>query len=351
MSLTGAPARAVDGVIEINATTAAEGNVTPGDTPFPVQITTSGSYRLTSNLAVPVDATGILITAPGVQLDLNGFTVSSTTTCSATFPDPVVCSPVGTGFGIDASLPEAVSVRNGRVTGFSASGVFLSNSGRAENLQVDNNGVNGISSGTASVVSDCIVRLNGSGTAVAVGPDSRVVGNVVSTNGGQGILAPLSALADRNAVNHNAAASTAGSRFRRFYLSKTKVAGGQATSQCDAGFHMASLWEIYEPALLSYDSARGLNLPPTADAGSGPPSGYDSRGWSSHRLPAVQQRRPRSGELQRLDDVEQLRFGHERVSRRVVGLQHLELLGPSLAGAVRQLRRNPSPGLVRRGLT
>ena len=58
----------------IDQATALAGNVTPGDTPgFPVKITVPGSYKLTSNLEVPLHIQAILVVSPGVTIDLNGF--------------------------------------------------------------------------------------------------------------------------------------------------------------------------------------------------------------------------------------------------------------------------------------
>ena len=61
--LLASAALAVDGVIEINQARAAAGNVTPGDGPgFPVVISASGSYRLTSNLLATSGQDGIDVT-------------------------------------------------------------------------------------------------------------------------------------------------------------------------------------------------------------------------------------------------------------------------------------------------
>jgi hypothetical protein len=63
------PALAVDGVREINASSASGG-------PGPLYtITAPGSYRLTSDLSVPAGRIGINITADDVTLDLKRFTV------------------------------------------------------------------------------------------------------------------------------------------------------------------------------------------------------------------------------------------------------------------------------------
>src|SRR5262245_60366073 len=54
----------------------------------------------------------------------------------------------------------------------------------------------------------------------------------------------------------------------KFYLTKDGFQGNAVLTACDAGFHMASLWEIHDPSNLQYDT-RGFTL---ADAGSGPPA-------------------------------------------------------------------------------
>jgi hypothetical protein len=54
---------------------------------------------------------------------------------------------------------------------------------------------------------------------------------------------------------------------RAYYLSRDAVAGGQALAVCLPGFHMASLYEIFHPSNLRYDTTLGVTL---GDAGSGP---------------------------------------------------------------------------------
>ena len=61
---------------------------------------------------------------------------------------------------------------------------------------------------------------------------------------------------------------------RKFYVTQTTHDGSQALSACANGYHMASLWEIFDTSNLRYDAQRGLT---TADAGFGPPS--NSIGW------------------------------------------------------------------------
>lgn len=56
--------------------------------------------------------------------------------------------------------------------------------------------------------------------------------------------------------------------LRKYYLANANAAGDVASSQCAAGFHMASLFELLNPSALTYDTTRGIVY---ADSGSGPP--------------------------------------------------------------------------------
>lgn len=48
-------------------------------------------------------------------------------------------------------------------------------------------------------------------------------------------------------------------KTRKFYLTNSSGSdGSQASSACASGFHMASLWEIFDPSNLVYDTSRGL---------------------------------------------------------------------------------------------
>ena len=60
---------------------------------------------------------------------------------------------------------------------------------------------------------------------------------------------------------------------RGYYLSQTAVSGDQALAACVPGFHMASLYEIFDPSNLRYDTTFGVT---TADSGFGPPRRF---GW------------------------------------------------------------------------
>ena len=70
-----------------------------------------------------------------------------------------------------------------------------------------------------------------------------------------------------------AAAVAAGSR-PWFYLTTTRYTGAEAATACDAGFHMASMWEILDVSNLRYDTVRGYTDP---GGDGGPP--IDFNGW------------------------------------------------------------------------
>ena len=61
--------------------------------------------------------------------------------------------------------------------------------------------------------------------------------------------------------------------LRKYYRTQANYTGSQATTACEKGFHMASLWEIFNTSALQYDVNLGFTLP---DSGFGPPVGF---GW------------------------------------------------------------------------
>jgi hypothetical protein len=155
-------------VINIDQAKALAGGVTPGDAPgFPVTISQPGSYKLTGKLTVAdPNLNAIHVTADNVTLDLNGFTIQGPVTCNGSLPSTLVCT-AGTGTGVYADAPRAVSLRDGYVRGFKF-GVYLSGPGRVENVHVADVGDRGIS---------------------AFSEDSHVIGSSVRRSGGWGIWA------------------------------------------------------------------------------------------------------------------------------------------------------------------
>lgn len=106
-----------DGVIEIHQACVATGCF-DGDAPgYPVEITASGSYRLTSNLrytGVATLSSMVSISADRVSLDFNGHDVVANTECP---PFPQVCNQDRVDQGIVITGAD-VSIRNGTVNGF-----------------------------------------------------------------------------------------------------------------------------------------------------------------------------------------------------------------------------------------
>ena len=54
---------------------------------------------------------------------------------------------------------------------------------------------------------------------------------------------------------------------REYYLTTGFYNGGNASTACVSGYHMASLWEILNPSHLEYNTTLGFTL---ADSGAGP---------------------------------------------------------------------------------
>lgn len=165
---------AVDGVVEVNQTSAEAGGITPSDTPgFPVTLDRPGSYRLTSDLFVP-DGTGIVValgTSTSVaSVDLNGFTIGC-----------LGCSGGAGGDGINVTGGSIV-IRNGTINGKNGYGIQTAFPAIVSDVIVTNNSSGGLLlSGSGAIVRGCVARGNGNGIECGVGclVDSSVAhGNV-----------------------------------------------------------------------------------------------------------------------------------------------------------------------------
>ena len=72
-----------------------------------------------------------------------------------------------------------------------------------------------------------------------------------------------------------ATTSLSAQNLRQYYLTQSSgFSGSNAKTACTTGYHMASLWEIFETSNLRYNISLGHTR---ADAGSGPPAG--ASGW------------------------------------------------------------------------
>jgi len=168
--------------LEIDQLCALNDGCFPGDDPgFPVTITASGRYHLTSNLTIP-DTTvgGIFVDADDVEIDLGGFVVQGPVVCSGT---PLVCTP-STGFadGIESALGNGgVQVRDGTVRGMPGDGLSLGRESRVTGVRAHSNGTRGISVGDDSTIADSIAYQNG-GNGILVGSGSSISESVSARN-------------------------------------------------------------------------------------------------------------------------------------------------------------------------
>ena len=155
-------ANAVDGVQEINAACAAAGCFASDTAGFPVSISASGSYRLTSNLIVGnVNITAVEIEVDNVTLDLNGFSIIGPVTCTG---DPVTsCTSSGTGDGVFAIsvLRVNTTVRNGTVRGMGDDGISLGKAASVSDVLAFENAGDGISCTSSCTVARSKALRNG----------------------------------------------------------------------------------------------------------------------------------------------------------------------------------------------
>lgn len=174
-----------DGALEINQLCVATGCF-DGDAPgFPVTISQSGSYRMTSNLSVPLGANGILL-LPGsddVSLDLGGHSLTGPTQCTGDLP---TCNPISIGEGINAVDGGRVSIFNGSVTGFPENGITATNLWLRD-VRISNNGEQGVRVFGDGVMESALVLDNGA--AGARTNTSFVIRNsAFGNNGSSGVV-------------------------------------------------------------------------------------------------------------------------------------------------------------------
>src|SRR5579883_2653298 len=97
---------------EINQAYVAQFSTSYASQGFPFIISQSGSYKLTSNLKVPAGLTGIRINADNVTLDLGGFAITGTQTCTGSGGTLACTGLVSLPSGI-VSTNRNITVRNG----------------------------------------------------------------------------------------------------------------------------------------------------------------------------------------------------------------------------------------------
>jgi hypothetical protein len=186
-------------VINIDQAKALAGNVTPGDLPgFPIQIRSSGSYRLSGPLTVPDNTTrAIEIIADDVTLDLNGFAVRG-----------ALCGPVRCVIGAEPWNGIEVQGFNARIHGgtvanFSGNGIRASKGPRLHDMRLVGNGQCGARLGFGGHVTSSLVRDNrGCGLEMVSGLVSH---NTIANNANTQLLSinVNFTLADTNRFDSN----------------------------------------------------------------------------------------------------------------------------------------------------
>ncbi|WP_349740957.1 hypothetical protein [Roseateles cavernae] len=209
---------------------AMSGNATPGDAPgYPITLSQPGHYVLKSNLNVPDGLSGILIQTEGVTLDLNGFTIKGSRSCSFNNSSYIVsCSAAGGVRGVDSSSHINTTVRNGHVRGF-AIGVFLSG-GLVEGLTVNHN-LTGIlaTNNFATRITGVLAEMNA--TAGIAIDYLGLVDNVVTvrnTTGIDGSTGVMAAVRDSLVTHNNVGIRGGVMRATRVNLNTTDTVGTAA---------------------------------------------------------------------------------------------------------------------------
>jgi hypothetical protein len=206
-----------DSIVRIDQSAALAGLVSPGDAPgFPVTLARSGHYRLAGDLVVPADTSGIVITAPGVALDLNGHTISGPVRCRQKGPTRVVTCNAESRFsaivGISSVAAAGAAIRNGTVAGFAGLGVHYGEASTLDKLRVHDNagvGIAGAAYVTAGVVRSVHVEHNGGPGIVC--EHMQIEGSTFAANGGTGVDC-RGAWFTRSITRHNAGAGVAEGR-------------------------------------------------------------------------------------------------------------------------------------------
>jgi hypothetical protein len=185
---------AVDGVYEINQLCVDSGCFN-GDSPgWPVTLSQSGSYRLTSNLDVlgydgALDITAIQISAPNVSLDLNGFSIKG----------PNVGGAVGSGYGIN-SAAVSTSISNGHVTGMGGVGIHCGENCRIDKVSATSNGFTGIEMSGKGLLTNSASSNNFN---IGVNTAGTVKNCVISGNSATGVLASSYSLVESSQIIGN----------------------------------------------------------------------------------------------------------------------------------------------------
>ena len=181
LSLTAAvaftPASAA--VVVITQAKANAGGVTPGDAPgFPVTLSLPGAYQFDTNLTVPANRNGIVVTSHYVDIDMNGFLLLGANASGVKVAFHGVISGHGDGH-----------IHDGIISSFKGNGIFLvaapnSNAWVVEDMQIVGNDQFGIRADVSHYLrfSNNLILVNGR-AGIVCGEYCHVEGNTLADNG------------------------------------------------------------------------------------------------------------------------------------------------------------------------
>ena len=177
---------AVDGVIEINDTSI----VAAGG--YPYAIPAAGSYVLTGDL-IPPGATGALVLgASNVEIDLNGFTITST--------------GGGGAIGIDSAGFSGLTVRGGVIDGFGGAAIAAGSESKVIETKLSNNGAGVTGAGNCLIVMNTVAFNAGGGVNAQ---HCKIENNVITSNAGVGITGGFNVIV-HNRIGGNTAGGITG---------------------------------------------------------------------------------------------------------------------------------------------
>lgn len=190
-----------DGSIEINQACVPAGCFTGDDPGFPVEISSAGSYRLSSNLQVPSGVDGIVGSATGITLNLAGFEVGGPVSCTADIDaiTGLLVDVICTGSG-DTGIVDVATIENGTVKGF-RDGIRIGADSIAlvRNVHVRENSRDGIDAGGTTVrIVDSTISTNGDTGVSGTGASARllITGSIARENADTGIYMANGVLRD-----------------------------------------------------------------------------------------------------------------------------------------------------------
>ncbi|MCU7373933.1 hypothetical protein PEC18_24645 [Paucibacter sp. O1-1] len=117
---------------------------------FPLRLDRPGRYRLSATIDVPAGRSGIVISAPGVELDLGGFSLRGPVLCSVEV-DGTECdtAPRADLAGLQVSAAD-VRVHNGHVRGFAGTGLRLDARATVDDVLLSDNAGPGLHANTSA---------------------------------------------------------------------------------------------------------------------------------------------------------------------------------------------------------